>query len=70
MSMSYKHAYKYFLSCEKVQLIGRKPSACLQGTGNKLILGVKRNKFHLETEWMIRAWDSRSQFHCLHSLTP
>ena len=53
MGMSYKHAYKYFLSCGKVQLIRGKPVDCLQRTGNKLILGVKRNKFHLETEWMV-----------------
>ena len=55
--MSYKHAYKYFLSCGKVQLIGGKPVDCLQRTGNKWILGVKRNKFHLETEWMVRTWE-------------
>ena len=55
--MSYKHVYKYFLSCEKFQLIRRKPAGCLQGTGNKWILGVKRNKFHLEAKWMVRTWE-------------
>ena len=57
MGMSYKHVYKYFLSCEKFQLIRRKSAGCLQGTGNKWILGVKRHKFHLETEWMVRTWE-------------
>ena len=54
MGISYKHAYKYYLSCEKFQLIGGKPVGCLQGTSNKFILGMKRNKSHLVAECMVR----------------
>ena len=55
--MSYKHVYKYFLSCEKFQLIRRKPAGCSKGTGKKWILGVKTNKSHLEAKWMVRTWE-------------
>ena len=41
MGMSYKHVYKYFLSCAKFQLIRRKPAGCSKGTGKKMDLGSK-----------------------------
>ena len=70
MGMSYKHVYKYFLSCEKFQLIRRKPAGCSKGTGKKWILGVRQTNLIWRQSGWLGPGNSRFKFQCFHSLTP